>query len=73
MVPSTFIFTARQQSCGEGMFSQEFVCLSRGPHVTITHNALDLTVQGPFAPSRHRTWGPSLPLPLALVQQYTTQ
>ena len=23
--------TARQQSCGEGMFSQEFVCLSRGP------------------------------------------
>ena len=32
-----------------------------GPHVTITHDALDLTVQP--SPSRHGTWGPLSPRP----------
>ena len=32
---------------GKVMFSQVSVILLGGPHVTITHDALDLTVQGP--------------------------
>ena len=43
------LVTARQRSCGKVMFSVLRVCLSRGgdgaPHVTITHDALDLTVK----------------------------
>ena len=48
------IVTARQRSCGKVMFSQVSVCSQRGrrPHVTITHHALDLTVQ-PSPPKRH--------------------
>ena len=46
-------FTIRQRSCWKGRFSQVIVCHSvilfkgGGPHVTITHDTLDLTVQGP--------------------------
>ena len=42
------IITARQQSCGKVMFSFVSVCLQAwGPIVTIKHDALDLTIQGP--------------------------
>ena len=48
------IFTTRQQSSGRVMFSLVSVCHSvqclcvwGGPHVTITHDALDITVQPP--------------------------
>ena len=47
------LVTARQQSSGKVMFSVVSVCHSvchsvhRGSNVTITHDALDLTVQGP--------------------------
>ena len=43
---SSVVFTTRQRSCGKVMFSVVSVC-SRGEgfHVTITHDALDLTVQ----------------------------
>ena len=42
------------------------VCPQGGPHVTITHDALDLTVQGstiqaPPPPARHQTWKPMVP------------
>ena len=50
-----YFITARQRSCGKLMFSVVFVHHSvhgtgkgRWSHVTITHNALDLTVQVSF-------------------------
>ena len=44
----SIIITARQRSCRKVMFSLVSVCLfTGGPHMTITHDALDLTVQGP--------------------------
>ena len=43
---SEIIFTARQQSCRKVMFWQTGV-QGGGPHVTITHDALDITVQAP--------------------------
>ena len=58
-----FMFTIRQQTCGKAMFSVMSVCLSfqsaGRSRVTITHDALDLTVKDP------QTWhltvqGPSL-------------
>ena len=40
-----FVITARQQSCEKVMFSL-LSCLSmRGPHGTITHDALELTIE----------------------------
>ena len=49
------LITAPKRNCEKVMFSQVCVCLStRGPHVTITHDALDPTVQSPGP-------GPSLP------------
>ena len=51
------------------MFSLAFVCLQGrgGPHVTITHDALDLTVQPPL-PHRHQTWAPpGPPTPLLMT------
>ena len=39
------IFTAHKLSCGKVMFSQASV--HGGVHVTINHDALELTVQGP--------------------------
>ena len=44
------LISARQRSCGKVMFSVVCVCHSicpQGSHVTITYDALDLTVQGP--------------------------
>ena len=42
------IFTARKRSCGKVMFSVVSVILfTQRSHVTITHNAFDLTIQGP--------------------------
>ena len=51
-------FTARQRSCGKVMFSLAFVCLQGrgGPHVTITHDALDLTVQPTHPPAYDISW-----------------
>ena len=52
------------------MFSHVFVCPQRGTHVTISHDALDLTVQGsPLAPDPQTMGpqGPSLTLALALA------
>ena len=56
------IITARKQSYGKVMFSQESVC-SRGgdPNVTITHGALDLA--GIYPPGKIR-WGIHFPLPV---------
>ena len=49
--PWNFIVTGYKQSCAKVMFSVMPVChsviLGRGFHVTISHDALDLTVQGP--------------------------
>ena len=45
------LITARQQSCGKVMFSVVAVCLQGGFHVTIIHDALDTTVQGPPSPA----------------------
>ena len=46
------VITAYQRSCGKVMFSQLCVCcLSGDAHVTITHDALDLTVQPTPSPS----------------------
>ena len=51
--------------CGKVMFSQVSACDSvlvggqGGPHVTITHDALDFTVQP--SQSRHGTWGTPQP------------
>ena len=47
--------------CGKVIFSQVCVGLSfGGPHVAITHDAWDLTVQGPShgPPFGYETWGP---------------
>ena len=45
--PITFIFTGRQQSCGKVIFS--VVSVHHSVHnVTITRDALDLTVLRPF-------------------------
>ena len=60
------IFAPRKRSCGKVMFSRVSVChCVGGPHVTITHNPMDLTVQdSPPPPSsnpsslRHQTWRP---------------
>ena len=41
------IITARQRSCRIVMFSLLSVCSQGGPHVNITQNALDITVQVP--------------------------
>ena len=45
------IITARQQSCGKVMFTVVSVCEQvwgmGGSHVTITHDVLDHTIQGP--------------------------
>ena len=42
------IFIAHQRNCGNAMFSVVCVCLFTGVcHVTITHDALDFTIQGP--------------------------
>ena len=49
------LITARQRSCGKAMFSyvsvyqsvNQSVCPQGGLHVTITHDALNLTVQPP--------------------------
>ena len=64
MLRGNLLVTARQQSCGKVMCS--VVCLSfclftmgEGPHVTITHDSLDLPVQGPRA-SDLEPPGPSL-------------
>ena len=62
------IFTARQRSCGKVMFSVMSICLSMGgPHVTITHDALDLTIYEPF--SVYGTSNGSLPQPLLYIVQ----
>ena len=44
-----FIVTACQRSCWREMFSYVFVCpqWEKGSHMTITHNAFDLTLQRP--------------------------
>ena len=50
---ATVLITVRQQSCGKAIFSVVCVCQSvcpQGSHVTITHDALDLTVQAPMGP-----------------------
>ena len=39
------------------VFTHVYLSVHRGPHVTITHGALDLTVQDPH-PSGHQTWTP---------------
>ena len=56
------IFTARQRNCRKVMFSQVCVCHSTReyPCVTVTHDALKLTVCRPLAPLRHQTWKPPL-------------
>ena len=43
--------TVRQRSCGKIMFLVVSVCPWGVSHVTITYDALDLTVQGPHASS----------------------
>ena len=63
------IVTARQRSFGKVMFSQLCVCLPTGgeSHVRITHDALDLTVQGvalALPPPPEMTPGTSQPWPL---------
>ena len=48
---SSCLVTARHRSCGKVMFSLVSVHMIRGdPHVSITHDALDLTVHGPQPP-----------------------
>ena len=69
---SSCVFTARQRSCGKVMFSVVCVChsdcLSKGdPHVTITHDALGLTVQDPpwpWPPTGYQIWDPWPQTPL---------
>ena len=73
--------TARQRSCGKVMFSVVSVhhSVHRGSLVTITHDALDLTIQGPFwsPPPQHGTSlyrGPSIvDLSLSLDWDLTVQ
>ena len=55
------IFNARQRSCGKVIFSVVSVGLftdGEGPHVAITHDKLDLTVQGPPNMELHYTGNP---------------
>ena len=54
------VITARQRSCGKVMFSVESVHPSDilsidGSHVSIIHDALDLTIQGPLLVLAPRT------------------
>ena len=60
------IFTTRQRSCGKVIFSQMSVFFSqgvwRGPHVTITHNASELTVQAQPPPPPPQIWDVRTPL-----------
>ena len=57
-----FINTARQESCGKVMFSDVYLCVSvslsfyRGSYVTITHDALDLTMQETLPPALAATF-----------------
>ena len=64
---SKFIFNARKRSCGKVMFSVMCVCQSvqGDPHVTITNDALDITVQDPllWPKSRRHETPPSRPCP----------
>ena len=60
---SVLIITACQQGCGMVMFSVMWVCQSTGGvHVTINHDVLDLTIQGPpwqwtyLKPASHIWW-----------------
>ena len=39
-------FATRQRSCGKLMFSVVSVCSQGRSHVTITHDALDITIHG---------------------------
>ena len=54
-------YATRQRSCRKVMFSQVCVCVCvcvhGGPNVTITHDALELTVRGP--PTNGTSWDPS--------------
>ena len=57
----TQVFTALKRSCRKVMFLVACVCLSvhRRSHVTISHDALDLTTQGPHSPRQSQncsTW-----------------
>ena len=62
------IFTGRQRSCWERNFFTGVClsfCLGEGAHVTIPHDALVLTVQGPHRPQPQplQTWDPTIPSP----------
>ena len=46
------------------MSVRDSVHMGKGSHVTITHNALDLTVQEPQSPSRHGPYWAGTPFPL---------
>ena len=50
MLTCSSIFTASQQSCGKVMFSVVSVNGVGGSHVTITHDALNLTIRHPNPP-----------------------
>ena len=43
-----FFITTHQQNCEKVTFSVVRVCLFTGGHVTVTHDALNLTIQGPL-------------------------
>ena len=51
-------YTARQPSYGKVIFSLACVCLSTGVCVTITDEAMDLTVQVPQPPPPTSDMGP---------------
>ena len=77
------IINARQRSCGIVMFSLLSVCSQGGPHVNITQNALDFTVQAasplwtsdlspsqtsdPPSPLGHQIWDSPGPSPLLVT------
>ena len=73
----SIVFTTRQRCCGKAMFSLVSVCLFTEAHVTITHDALDINVEGPMAlalplPSGHQKWDlshPPLPQACALLMK----
>ena len=44
-------FTTRQRSCGKVIFSVMSVIMFGGSHVTIIHDALELTIQDPLVPA----------------------
>ena len=46
------IFTAHQRSCEKVIFSAVSVCSQGVTYVTITHDALDITVQAPLVPAQ---------------------